>query len=418
MLAQYIIAIVEAAGDVVINVASIGHAALQLPHRATAHSVFAIPVDDAPELFSNLSVRSAAALHIARAPIIQWDEWPRVRKAAWESVLSLLDAQKAQHPREYRPKVFIRHGDFRQIPPAIPRASRHVIAQNTVQTSSSRSKFTRFHLSRVWRQAEDVSFCQCIDGIGDGTQPTRSSNAGDLGFVPLRDIATVADEAAAARQAFPHVNDPHHCANAKILAAVNTLMDAHNERILNVLERTYIRPSYHLLSADTLDVDSTGLIEPHLTAEFPTLQNAPGAPPHDLHIVVGGLFELMRNFNPVERLMNHVLVVVKAVHHHHTLKETLDGREYPLPRIVFRWQIANGTSTMARRQYPPRAAYASTFNGGQGRTLARACLNVRRSPFAHGHLYAGVTRVKNRDDMRVPPDFENLNQNGNALVRN
>ena len=199
---------------------------------------------------------------------------------------------------------------------------------------------------------------------------------------------------------------------------VNTLVDAHNERILNVLERTYLCPSYHLLSADTLDIDSTGLIEPHLTAEFLTLQNAPGAPPHDLHIVVGGLFELMRNFNPVERLMNHVPVIVKAVHHHHILIETLDGREYPLPRIVFRWQIANGTSTMARRQYPLRAAYASTFNGGQGRTLERACLDVRRSPFAHGHLYVGVSRVKNRDDMRVLPDFENLDQNGNALVRN
>ena len=130
-----------------------------------------------------------------------------------------------------------------------------------------------------------------------------------------------------------------------------------------------------MLSADTLDIDSSGLIEPHLTTEFPTLQNAPGAPPHDLHLVVGGLFELMRNFNPAERLMNHVPVIVKAVHHHHVLIETLGGRQYPLPRIVFRWQIANGTSTIAR------PAYASTFNGGQGRTLARVSLDVRRNPF-------------------------------------
>ncbi|CAK0817699.1 unnamed protein product, partial [Prorocentrum cordatum] len=395
-----------AAGDVGINVASAGHAALQLPRGATAHSAWAIPVGDYPELFSNLSVRSAAGLHIARAPVIQWDERPCIRKAAWELCSTLLDALKTQHPCECRPEVLIFFGDFRQ-------ASRRVIVQSAVQSSSSWSRFTRYCLGRVWRQAEDASFCRWIDGIGGGAQATQRNGAGDGGFAPLRDIATVLDEAAAIRHAFPHLNEPHS-SNSKILAVVNTLVGAHNERILRALERTFLCPAHHLLSADALNIDSAGLVEPHLAAEFFALQYAPGAPPHDLRIVVGGLFELMRNFSPAEQLMHRVPVIVKAVHHHHILIETLDGRQYPLPcfPLVDRQRpVHNGASAVSiasgvRLLMQPRAR------------PVRATLDVRRSPVARGHLYVGFCRVKKRGDLRVLPDSENIDRNGNSLVRN
>eukprot|EP00959_Pyramimonas_sp_CCMP1952_P008808 184295-Pyramimonas_sp.AAC.1 len=99
------------------------------------------------------------------------------------------------------------------------------------------------------------------------------------------------------------------------------------------------------------------------------MQDEHGVPPHHLALVEGVLYELMRNFSPTDRLMNHAPVLLRKVHDRHVLVETLDGRQFPLPRICFRWSLARGTAVMCRRQFPLRPADASTFNGSQGSTL-------------------------------------------------
>ncbi len=151
------------------------------------------------------------------------------------------------------------------------------------------------------------------------------------------------------------------CARARILAATNSLVDAYNKRVLHTLVQTYRLPSFTKLSADYLDIDGDGCVEPFMTAEFLNMQQPPGTPPHSLHLVVGALYELMRNFNNKDALMNHTPVVLEAVHDHHAVISTLQGSRFPLPRINFRWSIASGTTTMTRRQYPLRPAYASTY---------------------------------------------------------
>ena len=74
---------------------------------------------------------------------------------------------------------------------------------------------------------------------------------------------------------------------------------------------------------------------------------------------------------------------------------------YPVPRICFRWCLAQGTVTMTRRQLPMRPAYASTYNGAQGETLARVVVDVRRPSFAHGHLYVALGRAEHRENIRI-----------------
>ena len=89
-LATYLTHSIESTGGTVVNVASTGQAALLLPHGATAHSTFGIPIAAAPELTCTLATTSTAAQLITQAAIIQWDEWPSIRKAAWEAVLSYM----------------------------------------------------------------------------------------------------------------------------------------------------------------------------------------------------------------------------------------------------------------------------------------------------------------------------------------
>ena len=126
----------------------------------------------------------------------------------------------------------------------------------------------------------------------------------------------------------------------------------------------------------------------------------------------------MRNFSPEDRLMNHTPVILKEVCDRHVLVETLDGRKFPLPRICFRWALARGTAMMVRKQYPLRPAYASTFNGSQGTNLRRCVVDVRKSPFSHGHLYVALGRVHTRHDIRVLTSPERCSAQGNALTKN
>ena len=116
--------------------------------------------------------------------------------------------------------------------------------------------------------------------------------------------------------------------------------------------------------------------------------------------------------------MNHTYVVLLGVYDNHLLVETLDGRKFPLPRICFRWPLARGTTNIIRRQYPLRPAYASTLNGSQGSTLLNCVLDSRSSPFAHGHLYVALSRVQDRNSIRVFTTSERCNNAGHALTKN
>ena len=148
------------------------------------------------------------------------------------------------------------------------------------------------------------------------------------------------------------------------------------------------------------------------------MQRGPGAPPHRLCEVVGAFYELMRNFGPKDRLMNHTLVVVRAVHAHHVVIETLTGQQFPLPRICFRWVLSKGVAYMIRRRYPLRPAYAATCSGSQGSTLYRVVVDVRSSPFAHGHLYVALSRVNNSSAIRVLTTLERQTAERHALTKN
>ena len=73
---------------------------------------------------------------------------------------------------------------------------------------------------------------------------------------------------------------------------------------------------------------------------------------------------------------------------------------------------------MVRKQYPLRPAYATTFNGSQGTALKRCTIDVRKNPFAYGHLYVALSRVCTRNAVRVLSTPERTSKDSKALARN
>jgi len=417
-LAKYLDALVTVAGEEVANVATTGIAALGMPSGATAHSVFGIPLDVDADLTSSISFRSQAAARIARARVIQWDEFPNAKRSAWECVLRLLEALQHHLPDLYVPKLFVGYGDFRQIPPVVPRATRQGIVEASIRSSPSWQLFRCFRLTKVWRQASDQGFAQWLDQLGDGSLRSAALPSGEKGYVALKSLQLVTTEDAMISHCFPSLCETAECAQSKILAMRNSMVDAYNARILLRLTSTYRWPSFHKSSADTIDMDGENLIEAYVTPEFLNLQEHPGVPPHTLQLVEGALYELVRNFSPKDRLMNHTPVILKRVKAHHVLIQTLAGQEFPLPRISFRFPIASGTTTMCRRQYPLRPAYASTVHGVQGSTLLRGGVDLRTMPFTHGQLYVSLSRLPSRGSIRVLPDACYTEHATTALAKN
>ena len=73
---------------------------------------------------------------------------------------------------------------------------------------------------------------------------------------------------------------------------------------------------------------------------------------------------------------------------------------------------------MVRRQFPLRPCYSSTFNGAQSCTLQRVVVDVSVSPFAHGHLYVALGRVRARSDIRVRCQPARVSEASKALAKN
>ena len=418
-LAEYFTYTALAAKKGVVNVATTGQAASHLPFGATAHSVFQIPISDDDVLTCTLPLDSQAARTLAAASVIQWDEWPNARRSAWDSVLKLLQHLKEHYPGLWVNKVIICYGDFRQIPPVLKFGTRDAIFQNSVRASTSWSAFCCYELKVLHRQQRDSGYATWISSIGDGTLPTTQTLDGEPGYISLDLCENVFSEFNTVAFCFPAMNDPHDCADKKILAPTNAAVDSFNNFVLDKLTSVYLLPQYFKHSADYLEYDhGSDNVESYMTSEFLNQQDHNGVPPHKLRLVLGALYQVMRNFSPRDRLMNHTHVILRSVHDNHVVIETLDGRQFPLPRICFRWPLAKGTTTVVRRQYPLRPAYASTFNGAQGSTLMRCVVDSRSSPFMHGHLYVALGRVRERASVRIFTTLARCNSKGHALTKN
>merc|ERR1712023_47371 len=54
-----------------------------------------------------------------------------------------------------------------------------------------------------------------------------------------------------------------------------------------------------------------------------------------------------------------------------------------------------------RKQFPIRLAFAMTINKSQGQTFDRVGLLLDRPCFSHGQLYVAMSRVRNKDSLKI-----------------
>ncbi|GKA22646.1 ATP-dependent DNA helicase PIF1-like protein [Tanacetum coccineum] len=121
-------------GEIVLNVASSGIAALLLEGGRTAHSRFAIPINILEDSMCHIPADSHLADLIRKAKLIIWDEAPMIQSYCYEAFDRTLRDICRSDPSEpsnrvFGGKVVLFGGDFRQILPVIPNASRNDVIQ-------------------------------------------------------------------------------------------------------------------------------------------------------------------------------------------------------------------------------------------------------------------------------------------------
>lgn len=337
---------------------------------------------------------------LLRASKVIWDEAPMANRAVPSWVDDTL--QRVMGNRlPFGGKVVVLAGDFRQRSPVVARGTRADVVDASIKSSPLWPLFTVYRLTVRLRNSEDLDFATWIDDIGEG----RSSTVALDMFQRVETMQALIDFV------FPRhiVLSPPSCLKRAILCPTNAQVNSYNDVILGEVDgarRTY-------LAADTLrEAEDAGDFDPQTILDYVARQTPPGLPNHTLHIVVNGVYRLLRNFSIDSGLVKNVRVVIKDVGQRIVVVRILkdingdpqeDETNILIPRINFTHEIGDWGHTLLRRQLPLALApaYATTFNSCQGLTLDLVALDLTRPVFSHGQLYTAGSRVRRRENAIV-----------------
>jgi hypothetical protein len=415
-LYHLLLAHVRARGHAAIGVASSGVAALLLPGGRTAHSRFKIPivVDDSSSCA--ITKQSTTADLLRKALLIIWDEAPMCHRHVIEAFERTLRDVLSNTNRAFGGKIVIFGGDFRQVLPVVPRASRSQIVDSCLNKSQLWQNVEKHRLTineRVLRRGDSPearSFCEYLLRIGDGVEPPPSGFP--VGTIQLPTWACMSTQIVddLIEYVFPHIDD----AGLEYSLCDRAILTPWNDSAIDINNRMLLRIAGHeftFLSADSVADDGNGDGPTNQAAPYPveflnTLRPS-GFPSHELKIKIGAVYMLLRNINPAEGLCNGTRIIVVECRQYVIVGSIatgnigMHGRQVLIPRCNFTSTETALPFVLKRRQFPLQAAFAMTINKAQGQTLQRVGIFLPRPVFGHGQLYVAMSRCTSFRDVRI-----------------
>lgn len=141
-----------------------------------------------------------------------------------------------------------------------------------------------------------------------------------------------------------------------------------------------------------------------------------GIPPHQLRIVQGVPYLLLRNLCTRDGLCNGTIVMINSALNNTLQCRIINGPHaddtFDCPRIRF---TLNATSTCPagyRIQFPLKPAFALTINKVQGQSFTQVGVCLQTQCFAHGQLYAALSRATDNRRLSI------FNARCDNMVRN
>ncbi|XP_071715126.1 uncharacterized protein [Rutidosis leptorrhynchoides] len=377
-------------GQIVINVASSGIAALLLTGGRTTHSRFAIPIDPTDESFCRILPNSNLTALIRRAKLIIWDEAPMVKRICVETMdRSFRDICRTINPdnidKPFGGKVVIFGGDFRQVLHVITQGKREDIVNASLNSSYIWDHVTVLKLTINMRlssvplgtsreqkkKMEDIrKFANWLLNIGDGkVNPTDDgiSDVEMLEDVLINDVHNPIGSIIASiyPNYLQNLENPTYYQERAILAPTHEYVNVINDRMMESLDgkaRTYLSSDSICHSSRDADFNSE-----LYTMDYLNSICIGGLPKHALTLKVGVPVMLLRNIDQSGGLCNSTrlqvielcdkVIKAKILTGTHVGKLTAISRMLIVPsdkRIPFRFQ---------RRQFPVAGDFQRGFKG-------------------------------------------------------
>ncbi|UYV82503.1 hypothetical protein LAZ67_21002595 [Cordylochernes scorpioides] len=385
---------VRAVGKIVIPLASTGIAATLLSGGQTVHSRFKLPIPLLENSVAAISANSSEAELIRRSSLIIWDEAPMAHYRALEIVDRLL--KDIMHcDLAFGGKVVVLGGDFRQVLPVVPRASRAEIVAACIKQSKLWPLFVILRLTQNMRAGIDAqSFSQWLLKVGDGDLPTDQQ-----GLISLPESCIFHGVDLVQEIFGSSYGDISALSQSVILTPKNTDSLEINEKVLDRLPNR----SQCFLSVDSVECENVEEQNNYPT-EFLNSLTPTGMPPHRLNLKIGAIVMLLRNLHPKQGLCNGTRMVIQRMRSHvleaQILTGTKVGQTVLVPKISLAPSDTNLPFILKRRQFPLRLAFAMTINKAQGQTFARVGLLLHEPVFTHGQLYVAFSRVRTLNSIR------------------
>lgn len=397
---KYLIHKCSELGFEVIAVAWTGIAAMLLPNGRTVHSRFKLPLKLNETSVSYLNSSSKEAKDIKSARLIIWDEAPMANTHALMCINRLLkDIMDNDIP--FGGKVIVLGGDFRQVLPVVPHASRQTIIQNCIKLSPLWPLFKLFKLTINMRAKQDeLEFADFLLNIGNGEYP--SVNKEEIDTIELPSLIVVENDIVSEiyGEKFNSPDEIMNFAKVAILAPKNEHCNKINSKVLDIISgnsRSYVSCNF-LITEDENEV----LQYP---TEFLNSLDLSGLPPHNLELKSGAIVILLRNLNPSKGLLNGTRLIVLNMYDNCLDLKIITGNNVDDRVLLCRIDLTPSDTSLPfsfkRRQFPIRLAFCLTINKAQGQTFDKVGLYLPQPVFSHGQLYVAMSRARSFQNLKV-----------------
>lgn len=426
-------AAIRARGHVIKICAATTLAAAIFEGAETAHSAFKFPVVDEgvtdPEdrTECNLKEHSQRVEFYRHCRVIFWDEFVNSHRELFEAVMRAFNTLHIN-------VIFVCCGDFRQILPVVKSSIVNDTIEATISSSPYWHKFTVLHLKQNMRllalqralpsnaseqirtdYTNQLAYSSTILALAAGRAEGNCILVESKADIYLTRVAvkgvqffTEEEEQLALSWLYPDGFNPSAAVSACVLAATNKSGDHWNAVIQSTnpsAGKTYISNDY-LSEVD----DPHGKLKKLLNPDLLNYISVSGVPAHTLKLKINDVCLVMRSMLSIGLATNQRVKILEFGEKY-VVVCTLDEaeRRVVIPRIRFNFNLEYGDSyKIMRTQIPLRLAYCMTYNKSQGQTLGKVLLDITEEPFAHGHCYVALSRVRSSDHIRIFTLKDNL----------